>query len=244
MTAPPNPARYGETWPQYKIDYALEAINGLKPFVVLSGGFAWHFMAPAGHVEYKHAHDHKDVDIYIPKQNIATVMALLPAMNFEKVRTKHDSADFRRYEQFVDDGVHSHFKITLDLFDGDVDSIVTPSGWQVVRPDVLVSFYKTHHSSIYCWAVQATKALLENGELPENLIGNLYLTQCPDLDEFLCTKCGWVTQFPEYFGFTQYKKMHLCPNCNKYVPKNMGKPTYKTQAKQEQEVADFIKEMK
>jgi len=241
MGDPPNPERYGELWPQHRIDWALAAIEPLQPLVVLSGGFAWHFLSPEGHIEYKHAHDHKDVDIYIPKANIGTVMGMLPGMGFEKVRTKYDSADFRRYEMIVEDGDIPPFRVTLDLFDGDVETLETPSGWKVVRPDILVSYYKTHHSSQYCWAVQATQKLLENGETPENLINRRAFTQCPELDVFFCTKCGWFTQFPEKLGFTS-RKMPLCPGCKKYVPQNLGKPVYKTLKEQEKALVELTLE--
>jgi hypothetical protein len=243
MPNKPNPERYGETWLQYRIDWALEAIDALKPLVVLSGGFAWHFMSPEDHIEYKHAHDHKDVDIYIPKANIGMVMGMLPTLGFEKVRTKHDNADFRRYEQVIEDGEHPPFRITLDLFDGDVESVETPSGWKVVKPDLLLTFYKTHHSSVYCWAVQAAKILLDKGEIPENLVGRRELLACPERDIFFCTKCGWSSQFPEHFGFTSHK-IPKCGGCGNYVPLNIGKPTYKTMNQCEAEIVRLRKEIK
>ena len=230
MSAPHNPERYGELWPQHRIDWALVAIEPLQPYVIVSGGYAWHFMCPEGHTEYKHGHDHKDVDLYLPKQHIATVMGMLPAMGFEKVSTKYDGPGFRRYEMVVEEDGHPAFRITLDLFDGDVESLVTPSGWQVVRPDVLLTFYKTHHSSHYCWAVQSATRLLENGEPPEKLIGRGDLNACPDLVVYSCTKCGWSGQFPD----THSKDMPgipakgtFCPECP-YTVKAVDKPSYKT----------------
>jgi len=236
MPDPHNTDRYGELWPQHKIDWTLLAIEPLKPYVVLSGGFAWHFLSPEGHSEYKHAHDHKDVDIYIPKRNIATVMGMLPGLGFRKVNTQHDGPDFRRYEDEVEDGDHPPFRITLDLFDGDVESIETPSGWKVVRPDVLLSFYKTHHTSVYCWAVQSATRLFANGEVPENLVGNGALMACPDLDVFICTKCGWGGQFPFSVSIWDLldgaSKAPICNGCRKYVVLNLGKPSYTVRRRQ------------
>jgi len=246
MSAPHNPERYGETWPQYKIDWTLAAIEPLQPYVVVSGGYAWHFMSPEGHPEYKHAHDHKDVDLYLPKANIATVMGMLSGMGFEKVRTKYDdNPDFRRYEMVMDDGSNRPFRITLDLFDGDVESIETPSGWRVVRPDVLLTFYKTHHSSGSCWAVQSASILLDKGEAPENLVGRGYLIACPDLPTYHCTKCGWSGQFPldHPKGLPEHMIGNFCPECPYYV-KEMGKPTYKTLEQIESEATKILEKMK
>jgi hypothetical protein len=237
MSAPHNPDRYGEIWPQHRIDWALAAIEPLMPHVVVSGGYAWHFMSPEGHAEYKHAHDHKDVDLYLPKTSIATVMGMLPGLGFEKVRTKYDGPEFRRYEQVIEDEDYSAFRITLDLFDGDVDSVVTPSGWRVVRPDILLTYYKTHHSSHYCWAVQSATKLLENGETPENLIGRGDLLACPDLPVFFCTKCGWSGQFPLDHLFTKGGK--FCPECP-YMVGEGGKPSYKPLAEMEEEMEKIL----
>ena len=105
MADPHNPARYGETWPQHRIDAYQVVLDVLKPFVVFSGGWAWHFLSPPGHTEYKHAHDHKDVDLMVPTQQVATVMGSLQFLGFEKVRTRFDhlpsAEDFRRYEKVI-----------------------------------------------------------------------------------------------------------------------------------------------
>ncbi len=37
----------------------------------LSGGWAWHFMTPAPHVELKQARDHKDVDVFVAPANVS-----------------------------------------------------------------------------------------------------------------------------------------------------------------------------
>ncbi|MEP1487912.1 MAG: hypothetical protein ABJK28_05760 [Algibacter sp.] len=63
MGANHNIKRYGEQWPDYRIKQGLDILEQLKQFVILSGGWAWHFMSPTNHIEYKHAHDHKDIDI-------------------------------------------------------------------------------------------------------------------------------------------------------------------------------------
>ena len=60
-----NIKRYGELWPDYRIELGLEILNKLKQWIVISGGWAWHFMSEENHTEYKHAHDHKDIDIFV-----------------------------------------------------------------------------------------------------------------------------------------------------------------------------------
>lgn len=77
MAAPRNPSRYGETWPQHRIDACLAEMESVHPWVILSGGWAWHFMSPVGHTELKHAHDHKDIDLFVPPGNVATVVSTL-----------------------------------------------------------------------------------------------------------------------------------------------------------------------
>jgi len=64
-------------WPQSRIATCLEELEIIKHFIILSGGWAWHFMSPVGHVEYKHAHDHKDIDLFVSPENVATVVSPL-----------------------------------------------------------------------------------------------------------------------------------------------------------------------
>lgn len=51
-----NPDRYGETYDADWINVNLEVLEKIKPWIVLSGGWAWHFISPP-HQEYKHIHD-------------------------------------------------------------------------------------------------------------------------------------------------------------------------------------------
>lgn len=170
MGDPHNPARYGETWPQYKIDAYLPELQAMKSSVVLSGGWAWHFMSPAGHIEYKHAHDHKDVDIMVPPRTVASTMEILRERRFKKVGTRFDrlpsDEDFRRYEKVVTVPGEAPFRITLDFFVRDVPVLQCPGGWLVVEPKTLLTFYSNIHSSDNCWAVQAAHRLLSAGNSP------------------------------------------------------------------------------
>jgi len=150
----------------------------LKALVVLSGGWAWHFLSPAGHAEMKHAHDHKDLDVMVPPRTVSSVMSVLQATGFQKVGTKYDrlpsAEDFRRYEKVVD-----NFRLTIDFFVKDVPVLQTPSGWLVVRPDVLLGYYSKIHSSTSCWAVLAAQRLLATGMAPEALVGDQRLLEAP-----------------------------------------------------------------
>lgn len=167
MAAPHNKQRYGELWPDYRITYPLRELQVLREWIILSGGWAWHFMSPAGHKEYKHAHDHKDIDIFVLPENVATVVGQLKSRGFDKVWTrydKHDSAeDFRRYEKTVEIPAGKSLRITIDFFvKADVPRREV-KGWQMVEPRLLLSLYSNIHSSDKCFAVQAAVKLLDKG---------------------------------------------------------------------------------
>ena len=174
-----NPARYGETWSQYRIDAYLKVLLPLQNHVVLSGGWAWHFMSPPGHLEYKHAHDHKDVDLMVPPEKVGLVMSLILGDGFKKVRTRFDrlpsEEDFRRYEKVVEVEDHLPFRLTIDFFVKQ-PRVRLVQGWMVVDPAQLIGFYSTIHSSSSCFAVLAAKKLLDCGEDP---IGHPSLVEIP-----------------------------------------------------------------
>ena len=74
MGAPHNTKRYGELWPQDRIDTSLLELQFLREFIILSGGWAWHFLSPEEHIEYKHAHAHKDIDDFVDPKHVSEVM--------------------------------------------------------------------------------------------------------------------------------------------------------------------------
>ena len=165
MAAPHNPKRYGETWPQNKINACLNELHYIRPWVILSGGWAWHFISPPGHKELKHAHDHKDIDIFVRPDNVGLVIQMLFSRGFDKVRTRYDglknNKDFRRYEKIVKD-----FRVTIDFFvDKDIP-ILNIDGWLVVEPKYLLSLYSSVHSSDACFAVRAASKLIEREQDP------------------------------------------------------------------------------
>lgn len=171
MADPHNPRRYGETWPQGRIDASLVELQEIRPLIVLSGGWAWHFLSPKDHTELKHAHDHKDIDIFVEPENVAAVVSILKSRKFRKVATKYDrfpsEEDFRRYEKTVETEPNKTTRVTIDFFvrrgvpNREID------GWRVVEPEYLLTLYSNIHSSDKCFAVQAAHRLLEKGIDPE-----------------------------------------------------------------------------
>ncbi len=169
MAAPHNPERYGELWNQNLIDATLQEMEALKDLVVVSGGWAWHFMTPP-HQELKHAHDHKDVDLFTPKVYFPATVSTLKSRGFERTWTRfdqrQDSQDFYRYTKSIPD--NNPLTVIIDLF-VDVEGLpasITHSGYLVVNPEDLLELYKTKHSSEACFAVQIARNLLAEGINP------------------------------------------------------------------------------
>ena len=192
MADPHNKKRYGETWDLEVINeylYELECPEypeSLRPYIILSGGWAWHFMSPMGHVELKHAHDHKDVDIFVEPQHISKVISLLSQQGFYRAPTRFDgltnNAEFRRYEKITNGGK----KLIVDFFVNKDIQIRQVQGqgilgalftWNVVDPKQLLTFYKTIHSSGNCFAVKAADVLLKKGVDP---VGRPELVEIPE----------------------------------------------------------------
>ncbi|MFP3596312.1 nucleotidyltransferase domain-containing protein [Chryseobacterium sp. SIMBA_029] len=180
MGATHNIKRYGEVWPEFRIRYGLEILEKLKKTVILSGGWAWHCMSEAGHTEYKHAHDHKDIDIFVKKENVAEVLITLHQEGFQKVWTRYDhlpsEENFRRYEKIVELEAGKSHRITIDFFERNDLETIQANGFTVVKPELLLSFYRNIHSSDKCWAVMAAKDLLEKGIDP---VGHSRLSEIP-----------------------------------------------------------------
>lgn len=167
MAAPHNKKRYGEIWPDCRIEYPLQELTAIKNLVILSGGWAWHFMSPDGHIEYKHAHDHKDIDLFVLPENVAAVVARLKAQGFDKVWTRYDklqsAEDFRRYEKLQQTRQGAAVRITIDFFVSATVPYRQVKGWFVVEPSHLLTLYSNIHSSDKCFAVQAAVKLLQSG---------------------------------------------------------------------------------
>ena len=180
MGATHNIKRYGELWPDFRIDLSLEILEKLKSFITISGGWAWHFMSKPNHIEYKHAHDHKDIDIFVHPKNIAKVMCILLEDGFKKVWTRYDHIPspekFRRYEKtdWLVNG--KQIRITIDFFESKNIETILVDGWSLVEPKTLLSYYSNIHSSDKCWAVKAAVKLVQQGENP---VGNTLLSKNP-----------------------------------------------------------------
>jgi hypothetical protein len=76
MAAPHKIERYGETWNAEEIAVVQAEIEAVRDFTVVSGGWAWHFMTPP-HPEYKHAHDHKDADLFCEPDRVWELFLVL-----------------------------------------------------------------------------------------------------------------------------------------------------------------------
>lgn len=165
MAAPHNTKRYGERWNSEDLAVLLTEIERTKDLGVVSGGWAWHFMSPS-HDELKHAHDHKDVDIFVPPDKVWMMAQRLVERDFERVWTRFDgeSDDFHRYVRFVE--TTKTTKIIFDVFTGDVPSVVTLSGVTVVDPAYLLTLYGVKHSSEQCFSVQIARSLIARGINP------------------------------------------------------------------------------
>ena len=181
MADPHNKNRYGEVWPQNKIDTFQKELEEIKPFIIISGGWAWHFMSPKGHIEYKHAHDHKDIDLFVLPENVGTVVSILKSRGFEKVWTKYDKLpskeDFRRYEKRVEyDAGQTSIKVTIDFFVSAEIPYREINGLKIVEPAFLLSLYNNIHSSDTCFAVQAATRLVAQSIDP---VGRPELVEIP-----------------------------------------------------------------
>jgi len=177
--------RYGETWSDTKINAYLFELKGLQDDIILSGGWAWHFMSPT-HTEFKHLHDHKDVDIFVAPRDVAKVIMLLGLQKFQRVATIHDAnakrnpGDFRRYEKIVEnedsDGNEAPFRITIDFFVGSPPHR-NIRGWKVADVDFLLKqYHQGTHSSGECIAVMAARKIRARGLDP---LGMQELIQLP-----------------------------------------------------------------
>ena len=180
MTQEHNEKRYGELWPDYQIELGLDILIKLKQWIVISGGWAWHFMSEDNHTEYKHAHDHKDIDIFVHPKNVAQVMHILIEEGFHKTWTRYDhlpsNENFRRYEKINWLHIGREVRTTIDFFESSTLKTQNINGWQVVAPEMLLSFYSNIHSSNNCWAVKSAVKLVAEGKNP---VGNPLLSKIP-----------------------------------------------------------------
>lgn len=185
MGAPHNKNRYGQTWDEIHVavmHIQLEWIlKEAGDNVAVSGGWAWCLMSPA-HVDYKHAHDLKDIDLFVKPEFFGDFVTWLNLVGYTREHTKYDGlSPFYRYSTMLRDGMAcgpegmaaiEDKKIILDVFVQDVPSVLVPQGYYVVRPDVLASFYGMHnpdsllHGSGQCWSLHLAKEIMNDGGNP------------------------------------------------------------------------------
>ncbi|GGA27292.1 hypothetical protein [Okeania sp. KiyG1] len=76
-------------------------------------------MTPENHTEFKHPHDHKDVDIFVKLDNFGELISQFKQQEYEKNWTRFDclpgSNTFSRYTKFVPLAGET-VKVMLDIF--------------------------------------------------------------------------------------------------------------------------------
>lgn len=163
MGDPHNPKRVGEVWDQKRIDIQLEEIAKIKDLVVLSGGWAWHFLSPPHqNKEFKTQHDHKDIDVFVKPEDFETLLQRFLADDYKRVPTQWDnpSGQFYRYTKYYESG-----KIVFDVFLENIES-TDVNGFKVVEPNKLISLYGIKHTSEQCVAVVEARKLIAKGISP------------------------------------------------------------------------------
>lgn len=153
-----NPKRFGEVYDSSFISQQIKELEVIKNWITLSGGWAWHFISPL-HTEYKHLHDHTDIDIFVLPTDFLIVQLTLEDNGWKRMKTKYDNNTFIRYEK------HLYRKMVIDLFKGEIPNIEV-KGWRVAEPSYLLSLYKTVHQSDNCIAVQSSLELQKKGISP------------------------------------------------------------------------------
>ena len=102
MGDPHNPERVGEMWNPHRLAVLVQAVELVKKFGALSGGWAWHHMSPP-HQEEKHLHDHRDIDLHVFPSRFADLVVVLEEHGYQRQKTRFDdpSGEFIRYECHV-----------------------------------------------------------------------------------------------------------------------------------------------
>jgi hypothetical protein len=168
MGKPHKKSRYGELWNTDKVSAMLVEINLIKDCVIISGGWAWHLMTPKGHKELKHAHDHKDIDIFVKPEDFITLISILINRGFETTHSPYDSNTFYRYSKIIEIN-EKETTIVFDIFIEREVPYREVNGYKVVDPEHLLSLYGVIHTSDKCFAVYIARDLIAKGE---NIINN------------------------------------------------------------------------
>lgn len=160
-------SRFGETWSSDEIAALKRELAHLRRHCIVSGGWAWHLLTP-NHTEYKHLHDHRDLDLFVPPQKRGSFVSNIKQRGFERDKTRFDNAptkyDFCRYKK-IKDGKGQSRKIIIDSFIG-LPPAIPVGKFYVVEPVYMLGFYETVHGSDQCWAVKQAMACLDKGKHP------------------------------------------------------------------------------
>lgn len=144
-----------------------EEARALGQLGALSGGWAWHFLAPP-HEDSELLHDHHDIDLLVDPENVVPAIAALAARGFVRVGTRFVRSsslhEFRRYERHAIAG-GARVKIPVDFFVARVPSRRV-KGVSVVEPAVLLGFYPLQKKA--CWSVRQARLLWSRGLDVEN----------------------------------------------------------------------------
>jgi hypothetical protein len=159
MGDPHNPARANDTWDADRVQAQELEIRKFKDLFTVSGGWAWHFMSPAGHKEYKTQHDHKDIDAFVQPERFTEFLERAKQHGYERAATLHDdpSGNFYRYVKRLPSG-----KVVLDIY---VQNVPARERYSIrfVDPTYLLKLYETTHSSKEAHAVKTAAKLLAEG---------------------------------------------------------------------------------
>ena len=142
----------------------LDTLHSIKFLVVFSGGLAWHFLSPPGHIESEQAHTHQVIRASAPPRTLASTMAELQRLGFRASNSGSPTKGYKRY--FCNVSVNGcKGRLTLDLQVKEVPAVQCPGGWLVLRPDLLLQ-------EGACGASEAAQALLTAGLPPEGIQGH------------------------------------------------------------------------
>jgi hypothetical protein len=155
-------------WSTKRVEIYLGDLFIIAPDVVISGGWAWHFLSPPGHVETKFSHDHRDVSMFVAPSRMTSVSLDIGELGFTECVLKTDKShgkvpkdEFHRYEKFVDNvGLKMVFEVTVREV-----PFRTIGEYQVLDPKELLKLYE---KSTADWgAVVAARKLIAEGIDPQ-----------------------------------------------------------------------------
>jgi hypothetical protein len=161
----PEPSFFGQRWNPLQLQVIERELAAVQPYVLVSGGWAWHLLTPGEHTEYTQAHNHDGADLFVPPPYVAPLLALLSARGYTRVWSGFDrlpsDADFTRYARTIY-GEAEPVKVVFDLFVADVPC-VDVGGFRVVAPSHLLSL-DGHSSSDRCLSALIARELIARGE--------------------------------------------------------------------------------